>query len=211
MQSKRASFTLLEVLISIGLLGLILPALFAAVDGLRKSNNHLKEYLFDAQAVTKAVEVLYHDIASSDGNLTIKKDEYTRLCLQNTSNSLYGLSEAKVCWLVLKKKNVLTRVEGWDYRLPTRSEEMIEADRVVENIEIFDVYHKSDKVLIVLKEKKRKALSFLVQGVTKPKPPKKKKRNPQGTPQTPQQPNPNGANPQRVPPQGQDNEIVEEE
>jgi prepilin-type N-terminal cleavage/methylation domain-containing protein len=192
MKSKKA-FTLLEVLISIGLLGLILPALFAAIEGLRKSNDHLKHYLYDAQEISRGVEVLYNDIASSDGNFTIKKDEYTRLCIQNSGNSLYGLSESKVCWLVLKSKNTLIRVEGWDYRLPTRSEENVEIDRIMENTEIFDLYHKKDKVMVILKEKNRKAISFLVQGITKPVPPKKKKKpnnpnNPANNPANPQQP-----------------------
>ena len=43
--NARGAFTLLEVLISIALLGIMLPALFSAVDMLKDSNEHLFEYL----------------------------------------------------------------------------------------------------------------------------------------------------------------------
>jgi len=119
------------------------------------------------------------DILNSDGNITIKTDEFSRLCIEQTKNSLYGLSIAKVCWVVLKEKNTLTRVEGNNYHLPLLSEEKVEADRVIPNLEIFDVYHQKDKVLVIIKQSKEEAITFLIQGVSKPvkKKPKKLKKN----------------------------------
>lgn len=167
---KRIGFTLIEVLISIGLLGLILPALFSAVKMMRQSNAHMLTYLEKSKKVAKGTKVLYLDILSSDGNLKIKRDEQVQLCLEETSNSLYGLSLAKVCWVVLKKENTLVRVEGNKYKLPLKYEDKVEVDKVIKHIEIFDVYHQKDKVLVLLKQQNKEPISFLIQGITKPRP-----------------------------------------
>ena len=174
--SKRKAFTLLEVLISIALLSLVLLALYKGVDMLRTSNRHLFEYLEKSKKVTKSVKVLYLDILSSDGNISIKKDEFTRLCIEQTKNSLYELPVAKVCWVVLKKQKRLVRVEGNGYSLPLGSEERVEIDPVMKEIELFDVYHQKDKILVLLQQQSKEPISFMVQGISKPEKKKKKKQ-----------------------------------
>jgi len=175
---RRSAFTLLEVLISIALLGLILPALYESVELLKDSNKHLFEYVEKSKKVTKATEILYLDILSSDGNLSIKKDDFSRLCIENTRNSLYELPSAKVCWIVMKKDHALLRVEGNGYVLPLRADDRVEADLVMKDLEVFDVYHNKDKVLVLIQQAKKEPISFMVQGVTKPKKKKKKKKVP---------------------------------
>jgi prepilin-type N-terminal cleavage/methylation domain-containing protein len=162
------AFTLLEVLISIVLLGIVVLALFSTVSMMQDSNSHLLGYLEKAKRVTKATKVLYLDIVSSDGNLTINKDEFSRLCMEKTKNSLYGLSLAKVCWVVLKEDNTLVRVEGNDYHLPTKLEEKVEVDPVMKHVELFDIYHQKDKVLVFLKQVGKEPISFMIQGISKP-------------------------------------------
>ena len=196
-KKQRAAFTLIEVLISIGLLGIVIVALFSTVSMMKDSNEHLHGYLQKAKKVTKATKVLYLDIISSDGNISIKKDEYTRLCMEQTRNSLYALSIAKVCWVVLKDKNTLARIEGNDYRLPTRFEDRVEVNPVMQNVDIFDVYHQKDKVLVFLKQKGQEPITFMVQGVSKPtvkkvikKKPKRKTPN-RAKPRQPQKKPPN--------------------
>jgi len=166
---RRKAFTLLEVLISIALLGILLVTLFSAVSGMKKSNTQLLSYLKQAKTVTQATKVLYLDIASSDGNISIYRDERVRLCMQETSSSLYGLSLAKVCWLVLKEKDTLVRIEGNNYTLPLRFEDRVEVDPVMRGVEVFDVYHQGDKVLVLLKQKSKEPIRFMVQGITQPK------------------------------------------
>lgn len=175
MHHKRAAFTLIEVLISIALLGLILPALYQSVDLLRDSNHQLKNYLIESKKGTLATKTLYLDIASSDGNLTLKNGEYDRLCMERTRNSLYGLSSAKVCWVVLKKEHTLVRVEGSVYHLPVGLNERVEVDPVMQNTALFDVYWQKDKVLVLLQQENQEPVTFMVEGITKPKPKKKKK------------------------------------
>jgi prepilin-type N-terminal cleavage/methylation domain-containing protein len=181
---KRHAFTLIEVLISIVLLGIILPALYSSVDLLRNSNEHLLKYLERSKKITQATDVLYLDIASSDGNLSIKKDEFTQLCLEETQNSLYALTSPKVCWVVLKQNNTLARIEGVGYTLPTRTEEKVEVNPIMKGVELFDVYWKKDKVLVLLQQKGKEPITFMVQGISKPKPPKKKKKEEKQTNKT---------------------------
>ena len=177
MQGKqRNAFTILEVLISIGLLGIVIVALFSTVSMMRDSNAHLLTYLEKSKKITEATKVLYLDIISSDGNITIKKDEYTQLCMEETKNSLYGLSLAKVCWVVLKKDNTLVRVEGNVYKLPTRFEDRVEVIPMIKGLDLFDVYHEKDKVLVLLQQKGQEPITFMVQGITKPVIKKKKEK-----------------------------------
>ena len=166
--SHRKAFTLLEVLISIALLGIVIVALFSAVDMLQNSNQHLAKYLERSKEVTRATKVLYLDILSSDGNITIQKDEFSRLCMENTQNSLYALPSAKVCWVVLKEQRSLARIEGNGYHLPVRYDEKVEIDPIMTELELFDIYHEQDKVLVLLQQKGKEPISFMVQGVTKP-------------------------------------------
>ena len=175
---KRPAFTLVEVLISIALLGIILPALYQSVDLLRDSNSHLFEYLKKAKKSTLATDTLYLDIVSSDGNISIQKDEYSRVCIEQTKNSLYALSVAKVCWLVLKKDKTLVRVEGNSYKLPLGLEERVEVNPVMKNVEIFDAYHEKDKILVLLQQYAKEPISFMIQGISKPVKKNKKPKKP---------------------------------
>lgn len=179
MAKMRHAFTLIEVLISIALMGIILVALFSSVDMLQDSNAHLLHHLKKAKKVTKATQVLYSDIIGSDGNITIDKDGFSRVCITHTRNSLYGLPQAKVCWVVLKQNNQLIRVEGGAYHLPLKLEERVEVDMITKDIILFDVYHAKDKVLVLLQQKGKSEIAFMVQGVRKPL---LKKKTPQPPP-----------------------------
>jgi len=174
---RRPAFTIIEVLIAIALMGIILPALYESVALLRNSNMHLFKHLEKANKRNKAIETLYLDILSSDGNISIQKDDFSRLCIENSRNSLYALSVAKVCWLVLKNDNTLVRVEGYDYTLPLRIEDKVEVNKVMKDLELFDVYYSNNNVLVLLKQAKKEAITFMVQGVTEPKKKKKKPKN----------------------------------
>jgi len=178
LKKQRGAFTIIEVLISIALMGIILPALYESVILLRNSNSHLFEHLEKAKKVTQATDTLYLDLISSDGNISIQKDEFSRVCIENTKNSLYALSVAKVCWVVLKNNNTLLRIEGYDYHLPLKEDEKVEVNTVMENVELFDVYYAKDKILVLLQQKAKEPISFMIQGIEKPKKKKKKKKKP---------------------------------
>jgi len=179
--AKRKAFTLIEVLISIALMGIVIVALFSSVDLLQNSNEHLLKYLKKSKKITKATKTLYTDIISSDGNISIKKDEFSRVCMEETRNSLYALPSAKVCWMVLKKDKTLVRVEGNAYRLPLRVDDRVEVDMIMKGVSLFDVYHEKDKVLVVLQQERKEPITFMLQGVSKPE----KKKKPLKKPVTP--------------------------
>jgi len=175
---RRSAFTLIEVLISIALLGLIVPALYKTVSLLQESNTQLYEHLQKSKDEARALRTFYLDIASSDGNISLHQDEFDRICLERTKNALYGLSQAKVCWVVLKRGNKLVRIEGDRYHVPLKLDETVEADLVADEVEHFDVIWQKDKIIVVLKKKGSEPTTFMVQGITKPKPKKKKKKLP---------------------------------
>lgn len=203
MRSRKA-FTLLEVLISITLMGIVIVALFSTVDMLQDSNKQLSEHLKKSKTISKAVKVLYADLMDSDGNITIQKEEMSRVCIAKTRHSLYALSEAKVCWVVLKEGNTLVRIEGNDYHLPLLEDEKVEINPVMSEMKLFDLYHEKDKVLVLLQQKGKEPISFMLQGITKPAVKSSSSNTPPATPPpvtnpTPPPPTPNLP---QVPPKG---------
>ena len=166
--SNRKAFTLLEVLISIALLGIVIVALFSAVELMQDSNTHLGKHLEKSKKITKATKVLYLDLMGSDGNITIQKDEFSRVCIEQTRNSLYALPAPKVCWVVLKNNNTLARIEGSLYHLPLNAEERVEVDPIMSDIEVFDLYHEKDKILVLIQQKEKEPITFMLQGITMP-------------------------------------------
>ena len=92
----KQGFTLLEVLISIALLSIVMLALNKSVTLLRDSNTKLFEHLDKAKEETKMLNVLYADISASNGDISIEKKEFSRLCINETIHSLYELPSANV-------------------------------------------------------------------------------------------------------------------
>jgi len=172
--TRRHAFTLIEVLISVALLSIVMLGLYSALSMQRSSNKHLFEYLTEAVEDDRTIMVLYRDIMYSDGNLTIKKGEFDRFCIQSTGNSLYGLSRAKVCWLVEKEENRLLRIEGNNYRLPLKHEDKVAVDLTMDHVVLFDLTRKKGELLVVLQAAGGEPYAFMLQGIVQP--PKKKKK-----------------------------------
>jgi len=176
MRHQRGAFTLIEVLISIALLGILLLALYSLLDTQRKSNKHLYNYLQKTSEKEKIATILYKDLLQSDSNITVSKGEFDRVCIEETKNSLYGLGVAKVCWLVSKDGDNLIRLEGNGYRLPLNYDSRVFGDIVLKNLEIFTVdYNKKGTVSVVLKEQNKAPYAFAVYGLYYPKVSKKRK------------------------------------
>jgi len=175
----KKAFTLIEVLLATVLLSIVLLGLYQVLDVQRRSVGIIKKSLDDSIKQDKVILTLYNDIYKSDGNFSIKKGERDSLCIQATTNSLYGLGVAKVCWLVLKEGDSLARIEGFGYKLPLKFEDRVEADIVAKNVKLFDIYYdkKSGNILALLQEGKKEPYSFLIQGKIPPPKPKPKKKS----------------------------------
>jgi prepilin-type N-terminal cleavage/methylation domain-containing protein len=177
--TRRGAFTLIEVLVSILLISLVLLGLYRSLDIQRASNRNLHKHLQKAMNQDRAVMVLYRDLLSSDGNLTLVKGEYDRLCINQTRHTLYDLPHPRVCWLVLKEGRVLVRVEGGDYRLPLRGGDRVAIDRVMGPMSLFDITRRQGEILVALQQEGKEPYTFLLQGIAPPKlPPKPKKKTP---------------------------------
>lgn len=180
MYKTRGGFTLIEVLISTVLLTIVLLGLYSVLDTQRRSVYNIKENLDRSVDYDRSIMVLYNDILRSDGNITLRKGARDTLCLEATTNSLYELSIAKVCWLVLKDGDKLIRIEGNNYRLPVGLEQNVEVDEVLKGVNLFDVTRQKDKILVAVGQvNKKEPYSFLLQGIKiPPKPKKPKKKTP---------------------------------
>jgi hypothetical protein len=163
------------MLISTVLLSLILLGLYGALNLQKNSNKHLFEYLSKALTADRGAMVLYRDIFQSDGNITLKNGEFDRLCLNNTSHSLHGLAQAKVCWIVAKENKALLRIEWNGFHLPLKHSDGVFVDEVMKPTALFDIQKDKKKVLVGLEQVNRDPYIFLVQGVEPP--PKKKPEN----------------------------------
>ena len=183
MSKIRPAFTLIEILIAVSLLSIVLIGLYGVLDTQKRSVDIIKKNLDKSIDHDRAIMVLYNDILSSDGNLTLKKGERDTLCIESTRNSLYELGLAKVCWLVLKEDDTLIRVEGNEYKLPLGLEDTVEVDRVLKGVRVFDITRSKSNILAVIQEANKEPYSFLLQGIKpppkpKPKPKKRPKRVP---------------------------------
>jgi len=168
MKNKKQAFTLVEVLISITLLSLVLMALYKSADILRKSNLHLFHYLEKSTNTLKGSTSLYMDLMHADYNITINtEDKFHRLTINRTTNSIHGLAQAKVVWLVYKENNTLLRIEGGKYSIPLKSEEKVEIDVIAKHLELFKIYKSKNKtkILAMIKVKGQEAQIFMTQNL----------------------------------------------
>ncbi len=170
----RKAFTLIEILIATALLSIVLIGLYGVLDTQKRSVLIIKENLDKSIDHDRVIMVLYNDILKSDGNITLRKGDRDRICIEATRNSLYELGRAKVCWVVLKEDDTLVRIEGNNYRLPLGLEDKVEADRVLKGVKLFDITRYKDNILAVIQEAKKEPYSFLLQGIKPPPKPKPK-------------------------------------
>ncbi len=164
LMQKRSAFTLVELVLSIFLLGLIVSFLYSAVSNLQKTNS-----IFASNAKTltqrdKIVELLYDDIFKANPkNFKITKIENSMVSMQ-TKNSLYDMENPFVTWLVAKEKNTLLRFESTKKfkQMNSNNNYYYHITKVSENCEKFRVYQskKKENILIDIKLKDQEPIIY---------------------------------------------------
>ncbi len=161
---KRAAFTLVELVLSIFLLGLIVSFLYSAVSNLQKTNS-----IFASNAKTltqrdKIIELIYDDIFQANTkNFKIIKIENSVVSMQ-TKNSLYDMEEPYVTWLVAKENSTLLRFESTKEfkNINSNNNYYYHITKVSENCETFRVYQSKSKenILVHIKLKDQEPIIY---------------------------------------------------
>ena len=160
----KKSFTLIEILISIIIVSILFLAMSNVINQFKGTKNTLKnEYLKNIQQ-SLITKVLYYDLlnAKSIKIINSKYKNFIQLYLQ-TKNSLYHFDMPYVVWYVSKNNNTLMRIENKNkIKLPNNNAFFI--DKFTNNIKIFKIYKKQDKLFIYLQIDKKPLFFEMVKG-----------------------------------------------
>lgn len=174
MIKSKKSFTILEVVISVMLLGLVLLALYKSADLLNRANKKLLQYVEKTILLQRNIQILYKDIIQSNGDIRIMSEDsnFHRLVIGNSRNSIHGLKSAVVTWLVSRNNNALVSLEGNNYTIPLQQDQRVEKDIIFKEMELFNVYegggqNHSRDILVVLKAKEAEPITFMIQALPK--------------------------------------------
>ena len=147
---KRA-FTLIEVIISVGILSMLILYMYGSIGMMKQSNQTYERVYNNLSKDTKIHESFFLDFAQSNG-LSVKQDEFDRGYLQ-TSNSHFDIMMPYVSYMV--KENILYRIES-SKKIPEKiNEDMLKYlkfEIVKKDVEKFKLYTSSNGMLVVLDE-----------------------------------------------------------
>jgi len=152
----RRSFTLIELLISVGLLSLIVLFLYNSLDTLRRSNSFYELNLEKDESRHDIFNTLYFDLLRADaGTISIKaghEKEFDILTLRSL-NSLHKLDRPYITYVVSRVENTLLRIESlFSVKLPIsyEFENSVKIDKVANNMELFKFFQDGKKKNILI-------------------------------------------------------------
>jgi len=128
----RRGFTLVELVISIALLGIIVLFLSQSVTGLKGGLVSLKAKEATERYRNDVADLLYRDLLQMEGDWNRTEGKRFDTLAFQTANSLYGYAHPYVTYLVLKNGNRLLRVEGSAPHFPPYPQETAYAYRFLE-------------------------------------------------------------------------------
>lgn len=152
----KKGFTLVELLVSIVLFGLITVILFGTIDNLRAQLSFFKEkegHLGEKNRILSLMRGDYDRPASLQILPTSEKN-FNTVSISGSNRSLYGMYRPNVMWMVLKQDRTLIRLESASpITLPIRPESLyqIHSDTIGKECEIFRVYQSSSGRMIYIK------------------------------------------------------------
>ena len=162
----KKAFTLMEVLVSVTLLGLISLFVMSTISQTKNNNKLFERLVKQENKIEKLVEVLHDDIYFSK-SITIQSYKRYSIVTLKTRNSIYNIKEPYVNWLVLKKNNTLMRLESAKkISLPIKQEfkNYTFIDKGVQNCKNFSISLSKNKknVLVFMEQSNKKPVIFEV-------------------------------------------------
>jgi len=106
------AFTLIELLISIVLLGIMFTYVHTILDSIKNQNNNYLQKADTIHAEQKIFNLLNLDIAESTSAISISYGSHYDLLSFTTQNSIYEITNPSVLYFVSKKDKALIRVES---------------------------------------------------------------------------------------------------
>lgn len=155
---KRGGFTLVEVMLSIVIIGLISSYLYGTLGQIQLSNSLLADRDRKLKEREEFLSLLHKDILQS--NLTSisnsQKGDNHILNLRS-KNSLYSSHYVYIKWFLHEELKTVIRAESTkDFQMPVRDERLhwVQFDEVTENIEVFKLFmsNKKDGLLLYTKD-----------------------------------------------------------
>lgn len=153
---RRTAFTLVELLVSIALFGLISVFLFGMIDELRKQQSFFQKKEVIVSQKNQILSLLRTDIGRAQSvqvSASASKD-FDSVSIRGSNRSLYGIDSPFVTWIILKADNTLVRLESaYPISIPIRPEMRywIHSDLIVKDCEIFRLYEAPMQRFVYLK------------------------------------------------------------
>jgi prepilin-type N-terminal cleavage/methylation domain-containing protein len=152
----KSAFTLIEILVTTVITGLLMLVLYGTMDNLRQSNSFYEKKLDELDENNKALKLLREDVMGARKLALMDNDpkNYSVLSLE-TQSSIYGIEYPYVTWLVMKENNRLIRLESaFPITLPldTKTTHLVHFDTIGEGYTIFKVMKQQEHIIITLKQ-----------------------------------------------------------
>ncbi len=120
---NKKAFTLLEVVISIFILGLIITLFSNSILNYKKHSDWFEQKTVNAKDLESTSKVLYADLSSAKRVIINQNANYSTINFV-TNNSLYGNNLPNVAWYVLEQNKTVVRVEAANsFELPIKPEQ----------------------------------------------------------------------------------------
>jgi len=166
---RKNGFTLVEILVSVVLLGLISLFVASTIFQTKKNSKIFEKKIEKRQKIESLTSTLYEDLLQSyELNITNYKN-YSIISFRS-KNSIYAIDNPYILWLVLKKDNTLARLESSKLiQLPIREEEKryIFMDTMKKACQFFQVKLSKDKksLLVYIEIKNHSPILFEVKKI----------------------------------------------
>lgn len=162
MRHNRQAFTLIELVVSIFLLGIIVYFLYGAVAGLQKSNAIFAKRSQSAFYYQKILSMLQKDIFFAD-TLALSGHENSFVQMQ-TNNSMYDIDAPYVVWMLKPDLKKLVRFESTlpFSKMNARNSALYHMSIIPKTCEMFKIYQSKQKenILIYIRFKGEEPLVY---------------------------------------------------